>query len=85
MYLVQGFPVTPWYDYESLIVKHINEEGGLGVLKFNNAQNGGDWIIQPKFNNSEKITQLLPENAPFSTFRICTGYNPSNFFVSVYS
>jgi len=68
--------VTPWYDHKSIIVKHINEEGGLGVLKFDNAQNEGDWIIQPTLTNSKQIKRLLPKNAPFSTFRICTGFNP---------
>eukprot|EP00301_Raphidiophrys_heterophryoidea_P011598 c17740_g1_i1.p1 GENE.c17740_g1_i1~~c17740_g1_i1.p1 ORF type:complete len:408 (+),score=69.70 c17740_g1_i1:48-1271(+) len=67
-----GLPVTPFFKCNSIIVKHRNEEGGLGLKKYNNATTGGDWIIQEWFENSAFLRSLLPSNAPLSTFRIIT-------------
>lgn len=67
-----GLPVTPFFTCDSIIVKHRNEEGGLGLMKYKNATVGGDWIIQEWFQNSAFLRSLLPANAPLSTFRIIT-------------
>jgi len=65
-------PVSPFLDTPSIVVKHRNEEGGLGIYFYKNATNGGDWIIQEKIQNSEWVSSLLPSNAPLSTFRVIT-------------
>ena len=67
-----GLAVTPSLSVEKLIVKHRNEEGGLGFHAFTNAKSGGDWIIQPAIKNSDALNTLLPQNAPLSTFRVVT-------------
>lgn len=63
-------PVTPWLDIGSLICKHRNEEGGLGIYTFSNSCRGGDWIIQEKLQNAPSLLALLPPNAPLSTLRV---------------
>ena len=65
-----GIPVTPWMKTPKLIVKHRNEEGGLGFHAFDNCTDGGNWIIQEALDNDEFVSSLLPERAPLSTFRV---------------
>jgi hypothetical protein len=62
--------VTPWMKTKKLIVKHRNEEGGLGFHAFDNCTSGGNWIIQEALDNDEFVSSLLPEEAPLSTFRV---------------
>ena len=68
-----GIPVTPWMKTPKLIVKHRNEEGGLGCASYANAVAGGDWIIQECLENADSIKHLLPDNAPLSTLRVISG------------
>mmetsp|Transcript_21410 Transcript_21410/g.41987 ORF Transcript_21410/g.41987 Transcript_21410/m.41987 type:complete len:425 (+) Transcript_21410:143-1417(+) len=68
--------VTPFMDIPAIICKHRNEEGGLGYQFFSNAVCGGDWIIQEVLSNESPIKELLPSNAPLSTFRVITVSNP---------
>ena len=68
----RGVPVSPFLDSPAIVVKHKNEEGGLGISFFKNATEGGDWIIQEKIENSEWVSSVLPPNAPLSTFRVIT-------------
>ena len=65
-----GIAVTPWMKTKKLIVKHRNEEGGLGFHAFENCTSGGDWIIQEALENDDFVSSLLPEEAPLSTFRV---------------
>eukprot|EP01084_Bolivina_argentea_P199543 341429_1 len=66
-------PVSPFIDnIASMVVKHRNEEGGMGIHFYKNAVNGGDWIIQKRLYNSKYIQSLLPKHAPLSTFRVIT-------------
>lgn len=67
-----GVPISPFLDAKRLVVKHINEEGGLGIHFYQNALAGGDWIIQEAISNGEFISGLLPPGAPLSTFRVMT-------------
>eukprot|EP00934_Nitzschia_sp_Nitz4_P000818 Nitzschia sp. Nitz4//scaffold6_size259037//217602//219005//NITZ4_001116-RA/size259037-augustus-gene-0.306-mRNA-1//1//CDS//3329557019//818//frame0 len=68
-----GVPVSPYLKTpRSIVVKHRNEEGGLGIHFFKNAAAGGDWIIQEAISNSDWVSTLLPSNAPLSTFRVIT-------------
>jgi len=53
-----------------IVCKHRNMEGGLGFSSFHNASDGGDWIIQEKLDNAKFLKDLLPSDAPLSTFRI---------------
>ncbi|GBG34444.1 Hypothetical Protein FCC1311_106682 [Hondaea fermentalgiana] len=64
--------VTPFMDIPAIICKHRNEEGGLGYKFFSNAMAGGDWIIQEVLSNDSPIKELLPDDAPLSTFRVIT-------------
>eukprot|EP01051_Picozoa_sp_SAG22_P014964 SAG22_NODE_1892_length_3371_cov_2.789120_1_plen_559_part_00 len=73
----QNIPVSPSLKVPKLIVKHRNEEGGLGLHSFTNAfvksktaPAGGDWLIQEFLENDEFVSSLLPEDAPLSTFRV---------------
>lgn len=69
----RGVPVSPFLeDVSSLVVKHRNEEGGMGIHFYRNAVHGGDWIIQKRLRNSEWVQQCLPPGAPLSTFRVIT-------------
>jgi len=68
----RGVPVSPFLNSPAIVVKHRNEEGGLGIFFYKNATDGGDWIIQERIQNSEWVSGLLPPNAPLSTFRIIT-------------
>lgn len=65
-------PVSPFLDTPAIVVKHKNEEGGLGIHFYKNATDGGDWIIQHRIQNSDWVSSLLPQNAPLSTFRVIT-------------
>lgn len=68
-----GVPVSPFIeDIDSLVCKHRNIEGGMGVFFYDNAAQGGDWILQPKLYNAEWLTKMLPENPPLSTMRVVT-------------
>mmetsp|Transcript_18952 Transcript_18952/g.41287 ORF Transcript_18952/g.41287 Transcript_18952/m.41287 type:complete len:475 (+) Transcript_18952:389-1813(+) len=67
-----GVPVSPTLKTPGLVVKHRNEEGGLGIYFYRNATVGGDWIIQERIQNSDWVAGLLPVNAPLSTFRVIT-------------
>eukprot|EP00965_Chrysotila_dentata_P259682 6213639-Pleurochrysis_carterae.AAC.2 len=52
-----GVPASPWLTAPKLIIKHRNEEGGLGFQVFTNATAGGDWIIQRALVNSEHLAR----------------------------
>mmetsp|Transcript_33151 Transcript_33151/g.54781 ORF Transcript_33151/g.54781 Transcript_33151/m.54781 type:complete len:242 (-) Transcript_33151:424-1149(-) len=65
-----AIPASPWLSAPKLIVKHRNEEGGLGLQTFSNAVTGGDWIVQHALTNAECIAKLLPPDAPLSTLRL---------------
>mmetsp|Transcript_9144 Transcript_9144/g.13268 ORF Transcript_9144/g.13268 Transcript_9144/m.13268 type:complete len:446 (+) Transcript_9144:117-1454(+) len=67
-----GVPVSPFLTTSGIVVKHRNEEGGMGIYFYKNATAGGDWIIQERIDNSEWVSSLLPDNAPLSTFRVIT-------------
>ncbi len=67
-----GVPVSPFLRCPAVVVKHKNEEGGLGIFFYKNATEGGDWILQEKIENSDWVASLLPENPPLSTFRVIT-------------
>ena len=64
--------VSPWLRTPKLVVKHRNEEGGLGMHTFVNADAGGDYIIQAWLHNSPEVARLLPTKAPLSTLRFVT-------------
>uniref|UniRef100_A0A7S4MEK1 Alpha-L-glutamate ligase-related protein ATP-grasp domain-containing protein n=1 Tax=Odontella aurita TaxID=265563 RepID=A0A7S4MEK1_9STRA len=66
----QGVPVSPYMKTPGIVVKHRNEEGGMGIYFYKNAADGGDWIIQERIQNSDWVSTLLPSNAPLSTFRV---------------
>jgi len=68
----RGVPVSPFLKTPGIVVKHRNEEGGLGIHFFKNATVGGDWIIQERIENSPWVASLLPPKAPLSTFRVIT-------------
>ena len=69
----RGVPVSPYLESpDSIVVKHRNEEGGMGIFFYKNAVHGGDWIIQERIGNSDWVSSLLPQNAPLSTFRVIT-------------
>lgn len=66
-------PVSPYLNYSEYVIKHKNEEGGLGIYFYKNAVYGGDWIIQERIYNNDFVNTLLPnDNPPLSTFRIIT-------------
>ena len=67
-----GVPVSPFLRTPGIVVKHRNEEGGMGIHFYKNATAGGDWIIQETISNSDWVSTLLPPNAPLSTFRVIT-------------
>lgn len=68
----RGVPVSPYLKTPALVIKHRNEEGGMGIFFYKNAADGGDWIIQERINNSDWVSSLLPSSAPLSTFRVIT-------------
>ncbi|KAL3756100.1 hypothetical protein ACHAWU_009402 [Discostella pseudostelligera] len=68
----QGVPVSPYLTTPGIVVKHRNEEGGMGIHFYHNACDGGDWIIQERISNGRWVTDHLPKNAPLSTFRVIT-------------
>jgi len=68
----RGVPVSPYLDTPAIVVKHRNEEGGLGIYFYKNATDGGDWIIQERISNGDWVNKHLPSNAPLSTFRVIT-------------
>lgn len=68
----RGVPISPYLDTPAIVVKHRNEEGGMGIYFYKNATEGGDWIIQERIQNSEWVNKHLPPNAPLSTFRVIT-------------
>lgn len=65
-------PVSPFLRTPGIVVKHRNEEGGMGIYFYKNATDGGDWIIQETISNSDWVSTLLPPKAPLSTFRVIT-------------
>jgi hypothetical protein len=65
-------PVSPYLSNPGIVVKHRNEEGGLGIYFYTNATEGGDWIIQERISNGKWVQDHLPHNAPLSTFRVIT-------------
>jgi hypothetical protein len=67
-----GVPVSPFLKTPGIVVKHRNEEGGMGIYFYKNAVAGGDWIIQETISNSDWVSTLLPPKAPLSTFRVIT-------------
>lgn len=68
----RGVPVSPFLKTPGIVVKHRNEEGGMGIFFYKNATEGGDWIIQERIQNSDWVSTLLPDSAPLSTFRVIT-------------
>merc|ERR1711966_439188 len=56
----KGIAVSPTYKAAQVVVKDRNEEGGMGIRFFGNAHSGGDWIIQPRLENSAEVASLLP-------------------------
>lgn len=69
----EGIPVTPWLNLSGIVVKHRNEEGGLGIACYSSATHGdGDWIVQQRLSNARCLRRLLPADAPLSTFRVVT-------------
>ena len=69
----RNVPVSPFMEnLSSIVVKHRNEEGGMGIHFYRNAVHGGDWIIQERLRNSEWVQSCLPVGAPLSTFRVIT-------------
>ena len=68
----RGVPVSPYLQTPGIVVKHRNEEGGMGIFFYKNAVAGGDWIIQERIENSAWVQSHLPPNAPLSTFRVIT-------------
>mmetsp|Transcript_2019 Transcript_2019/g.4087 ORF Transcript_2019/g.4087 Transcript_2019/m.4087 type:complete len:456 (-) Transcript_2019:72-1439(-) len=70
--LDRGVPVSPILKTPALVVKHRNEEGGMGIYFYKNATEGGDWILQERIENSDWVSSLLPAGAPLSTFRVIT-------------
>ena len=68
----RGVPVSPFLDMPAVVVKHRNEEGGMGIYFYKSATEGGDWILQDRMENSPWVSSLLPPNAPLSTFRFIT-------------
>jgi hypothetical protein len=50
----RGVPISPYLKTEGVVVKHRNEEGGMGIYFYKNATVGGDWIIQERIHNGEK-------------------------------
>lgn len=71
--VARNVPVSPFMTKpEGMVVKHRNEEGGMGIHFFKNAACGGDWILQERIENSNWVATLLPPNAPLSTFRVIT-------------
>lgn len=68
----RGVPVSPYLTTPGIVVKHRNEEGGLGIFFYKNATEGGDWIIQKTISNSDWVSTMLPSPAPLSTFRVIT-------------
>ena len=65
-------PVSPYLSTPAIVVKHRNEEGGMGIFFYKNATEGGDWIIQERIQNSAWVSKMLPSPAPLSTFRVIT-------------
>jgi len=68
----KNVPVSPYLKTPGIVVKHRNEEGGMGIHFYKNALAGGDWIIQETISNSKWVSTLLPPSAPLSTFRVIT-------------
>jgi hypothetical protein len=68
----RGVPISPYLDTPAIVVKHKNEEGGMGIYFYKNATDGGDWILQERILNSKWVSSLLPPNPPLSTFRVIT-------------
>jgi len=73
----RGVPVSPFLTTSGIVVKHKNEEGGMGIHFYKNATAGGDWIIQERIHNSEWVSSVLPSDAPLSTFRVITSSRAS--------
>jgi len=68
-----GVPISPCMKTGEIVVKDRNEEGGMGIHFFKNANRAdGHWIIQEKLDNDDFVGSMLPENAPLSTFRVIT-------------
>ncbi len=66
-------PVSPYLkDIQVLVCKNKLIEGGMGIHFFPNAAAGGNYILQPSFQNAFWLASLLPANAPLSTMRIIT-------------
>jgi hypothetical protein len=77
------FKVTPVIkDLPELVCKHKNIEGGMGIHMFKNAVHGGDWILLERLDNCKELKDLLPANAPLSTFRVITMVDPTKPFES---
>jgi hypothetical protein len=68
----RGVPISPYLKTPALVIKHRNEEGGMGIFFYKNAIDGGDWILQERLHNSDWVSSMLPSKAPLSTFRVIT-------------
>jgi hypothetical protein len=72
------FKVTPIIaNVGEIVCKHKNIEGGMGIHMFKNATEGGDWILQERLTNCDELQELLPADAPLSTFRVITMADPT--------
>ena len=67
----KNIPVSDWYTVQGVEVAHPLHKSQSGKL-FDSVTNSGDWIIQKRIFNSEYIADMLPKNAPLSTFRVMT-------------
>ena len=81
----EGVAVSPYMKLPKITLKNKNIEGGMGIHFFENASAGGDWIIQPVFDNAAPLAKVLPTHSPLSTFRVITisrgALNPENPYV----
>lgn len=72
------FKVTPIItNVGEIVCKHKNIEGGMGIHMYKNATEGGDWILQERLRNCDELQELLPADAPLSTFRVITMTDPT--------
>ena len=73
----EGVAVTPWLRQPRVIVKHRNEEGGLGLHLYSNAASGGDWIIQAALSNHSSLARVCARAGSLTPPPICTPPTPT--------
>lgn len=68
-----GIPVSPFLRLpRGLVVKHVSQEGGLGIAFYDDFSAGGSWVLQERLTNAPELAALLPPHAPLSTLRVVT-------------